>query len=116
MQATREPEHCTNAADALAVHHYRHKHHWVEFNDDLVDETPVGLELVERSETWTRVEKVFRRIDRTDQKAIQMVVIEGMSLRQTAQQLGVSAMTVQRRVKRGLKSISDGFRASQMEV
>ena len=116
MQATREPEHCTNAAEALAVNHYRHKHHWVEFNDDLVDETPVGLELVEQSETWTRVEKVFRRIDLTDQKAIQMVVIEGMSLRQTAQQLGISAMTVQRRVKRGLKSISDGFRASQMEV
>ena len=35
-----------------------------------------------------------------------MVVIDEMSLRQTARLLGVSAMTVQRRVKFGLNTIA----------
>ncbi|WP_162175617.1 sigma factor-like helix-turn-helix DNA-binding protein [Synechococcus sp. KORDI-52] len=36
-----------------------------------------------------------------------------MSLRQTAQQLGVSAMTVQRRVKRGLSSLARSLKEAQ---
>ena len=40
-----------------------------------------------------------------------MVVIDGMSLRKTAQQLGISAMTVQRRVKRGLNICPDSVKS-----
>ena len=116
MRVIRNSEGCMNATDALDVHHYRNKHHWVEFNDDLVDETPQGIEMVERSEDWMRVRLMFRRIEPEDQRAIRMVVIDGMSLRTTAQQLGVSAMTVQRRVKRGLNSIAIGLRESQPGV
>ena len=36
-----------------------------------------------------------------------------MSLRKTALQLGVSAMTVQRRVKRGLRNIANGLKSVQ---
>ena len=36
-------------ADSLVVNHYRNKQHWVEFNDDLLNETPEGIELIERS-------------------------------------------------------------------
>ena len=39
-----------------------------------------------------------------------------MSLRQTAQQLGISAMTVQRRVKRGLNSLSKELNAAQLDA
>jgi len=116
MQITKHSEKCTNATDALDVHHYRHKHHWVEFNDDLVDETPEGLETVERSEDWRRVRLMFRRIQPEEQRAVRMVVIDGMSLRMTAEQLGVSAMTVQRRVKRGLNNIARGLRGDQADV
>ena len=42
-------------ADALVVDHYRSKQHWVEFNDDLLDDTAQGMDLVERSEAWSRV-------------------------------------------------------------
>ena len=35
-----------NPSDALVVHQYRSKQHWVEFNDDLVEGTPEGIELV----------------------------------------------------------------------
>ena len=115
IRITKDCDKCINATDALDVQHYRHKNHWVEFNDDQVDETPEGIETVERSEDWGRVRLMFRRIQPEEQNAIRMVVIEGMSLRVTAQQLEVSAMTVQRRVKRGLNNIAMGLRDDQAD-
>ena len=103
-------------ADALVVDHYRSKKHWVEFNDDVLDDTAQEMDLVERSETWSRVNKLFRNLENDDQCALQMVVIDGMSLRQTARLLGVSAMTVQRRVKRGLNTIAKRLNAAQPEA
>ena len=44
-----------SSADALVVDHYRSKQHWVEFNDDLLDDTAQGMDLIERSEAWSRV-------------------------------------------------------------
>ena len=95
-----------SAADALAVDHYRSKQHWVEFNDDLLDTRPEGMDLIERSEAWSRVNKLFHNLENDDQYDLQMVVIDGMSLRQTAQQLDVSTMTIQKRVKRGLYTLA----------
>ena len=117
MKMVRNPERSPlSAADALAVDHYRIKQHWVEFNDDLLDDRPEGIDLVERSEAWSRVNKLFRTLEKDDQCALQMVVIDGMSLRQTAQRLGVSAMTVQRRVKRGLNTIAKRLNAAQPDA
>ena len=41
------------------VDHYYSKQHWVEFNDDLLDDTTQGMEMVERSEAWSRVNKLL---------------------------------------------------------
>ena len=114
IRALRRTDGCMSAADALVVSHYKSKHHWVEFIDNVVDHKPDGLDLVERSETWTEVRTMFEAIEKEDQCALQMVVIDGMSLRKTAEQLGVSAMTVQRRVKRGLNRLSRGLNKSQV--
>ena len=116
MRVTKNAEGCLTAAESLDVHHYRHKHHWVEFNDELVDESVAGIEIVERSDAWMRVREVFQTIGPDDQLAVQMVVIDGLSLRTAAQHLGISAMTVQRRVKRGLNRISTGLREGQADV
>ena len=117
MKMVRNPERSPlSAADALAVDHYRSKQHWVELNNDLLDDRPEGIDLVERSEAWSRVNKLFRTLEKDDQCALQMVVIDGMSLRQTAQRLGVSAMTVQRRVKRGLNTIAKRLNAAQPDA
>ena len=116
MSLKRNPDGSLNATDALVLHHYRSKHQWEEFNDDIVDATTEGIDQVERSEAWTRVRTTFRRIEPIDQRALQMVVIDGMSLRKTARQLGISAMTVQRRVKRGLNSIATGLSDDQAGV
>ncbi|MCB4427732.1 hypothetical protein FZX09_02735 [Synechococcus sp. MU1643] len=61
-------------------------------------------------------EKVFRKLEKHDECALQKVVIDGMSLRQTAQQPGISAMTVQRRVKRALNSLSKELNAAQLDA
>ena len=60
--------------------------------------------------------KLFSNLEKDDQRALQMVVIDGMSLRQTAQQLEVSAMTVQRRVKRGLNTLANKLKAAQPDA
>ena len=114
MQLARNPEDGLNAADALGLHHYRSKHHWVEINDDMVVEPAEGIDMIERSEAWMQVRAMFRTIGAEEQCAVQMVVIDGMSLRKTAQHLGISAMTVQRRVKRGLNRIALGLRDAQV--
>ena len=88
MSLKRCPDSSLNANDALVLHHYRRKHQWKEFNDDLVDTTTEGIDQIERSEAWTRVRTTFRSIEPIDQHALQMVVIEGWSLRQAALQLG----------------------------
>ena len=117
MKMVRDPERTPpSAADAMAVDHYRSKQHWVEFNDDLLDDRPEGIDLVERSEARSRVNKLFRTLEKDDQRALQMVVIDGMSLRQTAQLLDVSAMTVQRRVKRGLNTLANKLKAAQPDA
>ena len=74
------------------------------------------MDLVERSEAWRKVNNLFRSLENNDQFALQMVVIDGMSLRQTARLLGVSAMTVQRRVKRGLNTIAKRLNAAQPDA
>ena len=88
----------------------------MEFNDDLLDDTPQGMELVERSEAWSMVNKLFRKLGNEDKCALQMLVIDGMSLRQSARLLGISAMTVQRRVKRGLNTIAKQLNAAQPDA
>ena len=113
MQMMRSSEgSALSPADALVVALHHSKQHWVEFNDD----TAQGMDLVERSEAWSRINKLFRNLENDDQCALQMVVIDGMSLRQTARLLGVSAMTVQRRVKRGLNTIAKRLNDAQPDA
>ena len=103
-------------ADTLVVDRYRSKQHWVESNDVLLDATPKGMNLVARSEAWSKVNKLLRNLERDDQCALKMVVIDGMSLRQTAHLLRVSAMTVPRRLKRGLNTIVKNLNAAQPDA
>ena len=83
----------------------------------MLNDTPEGIEVLERSEAaFSRVKRLFRKLEKDDQCALQRVLIDGMSLTQTAQQLGISAMTIQRRIKRGLKSLSKDLNAAQLDA
>lgn len=91
MQIVRSSEgSALSPADALVVDHYRSKQQWVEFNDDLLDDKAQVMNLVERSEAWSKVNKLFGNLVKDDQCALQMVAIEGISLRQTAQLISFS--------------------------
>jgi len=69
---------------------------------DAMSETDQPTEEVERSEL---IQDSLRSLSEPERSAIQIVVLEGRSLRSAAQMAGVSAMTMQRRVKRGLTQL-----------
>ena len=46
MSLKHSPDGSLSATDALLLNHYRSKHLWVEFNDDLLDATPKGTDLI----------------------------------------------------------------------
>ena len=103
-------------ADALVVGRYRSKQHWVVFNDDLLHDTPQWMDLFNHSEAWSMVNKLFRKLTKDGQCALQIVLIDGKCLRKRAQLLGVLAMTAQRRVKRGLSTIAKKLNAAYLEA
>ena len=59
------------------VDHYRSKQDCVEFNDDLFDDTAQGMDLVERSEAWSRENMLFRNLEKDDQCALQVSSSKG---------------------------------------
>ena len=59
----------------------------------------------EQEERLKLIQDTLRSLSDPEQSAIQTVVLEGRSLRGAAQVAGVSAMTMQRRVKRGLTQL-----------
>jgi len=69
---------------------------------DAIADTDPATDQVERTEL---IQNMLRSLSEPERCAIQSVVLEGRSLRDAAKQTGVSAMTVQRRVKRGLMQL-----------
>ena len=69
---------------------------------DAIPETDRATDQEERSEL---IQNTLRSLGEPERSAIQTVVLEGRSLRGAAKLAGVSAMTVQRRVKRGLMQL-----------
>ena len=74
----------------------------VSLTDDLISqETDATIEL-DRSEHRRQLNQALQRLSRQERIALEEVIIKGQSLRDVGNQTGVSAMTIQRRVKRGL--------------
>jgi RNA polymerase sigma-B factor len=48
----------------------------------------------------------LKRLPVVEQRSVRSVVLEGLSLRQCGREQGVSAMTVQRRLRRGLQRLA----------
>ena len=74
----------------------------VSLTDDLISqETDATIEL-DRSEHRRQLNQALQRLSRQERIALEEVILKGQSLRDVGNQTGVSAMTIQRRVKRGL--------------
>ena len=64
----------------------------------------------ESLESSTAVLTALADLERPERQAVKHVVLKGQSLRQAGRSIGVSAMTVQRRLKRGLNSMRQKLR------
>lgn len=103
-----------SAQDDLVIAQYRNRGRWAELNAVVHDmEGPGRRE--ERNDGWLQLEGRERRqnvlnslaaLPEDERRCVRAVVIEGQSLRRSASRQGVSAMTVQRRLKRGLQRLA----------
>ena len=84
---------------------YRAKNRWQPLPMNLQASAKTGLSMMLNTERRDTVQRAFAALDDNERQAVNAVVIEGRSLRNVGSSLGVSAMTVQRRVKRGLKQL-----------
>lgn len=98
------------SASTMGLSWLPHRTRWVS-----LDESNVQLAIDEKESamhslgSWERYEQLIselKRLPKDEQTCIQAVILQGRSLRQTGRTLGVSAMTIHRRVKRGLERLS----------
>ena len=62
---------------------------------------------MELNEQNNKIRWATRKLAKNEQIIIQLFIIEGNSLRNTGKIIGVSAMTIQRRLKRALAQLRD---------
>ena len=98
--------------DALAIALYRNQGRWWSLDDqggEAEAMTPPGdggwSDLSQR-ETREQLARQLKRLPVVEQRSVRSVVLEGLSLRQCGREQGVSAMTVQRRLRRGLQRLA----------
>ena len=115
LKLSREQE-VSSAEDTYILQLYGNKTSWVCLDDDLMSGNETMLDNAERLERTQLMQAALKELPDPERVAIQWVVIEGRSLRQTGTALGVSGMTIQRRVKRGLKHLAIGMASSQPEA
>ena len=108
-----ENEQKLSAADQLIRMSYRHKKTWVELDDEFMTGRYYGLQNTEQCEQEAKINSALQKLHKSDQKIIRLVIFEGNSLRLAGKHIGVSAMTVQRRLKRELATIRDRLKPDQ---
>ena len=68
---------------------------------------------MERSEQYEQIHIALETLTQDEQDIVRLVVVEGASLRTAGKKLGVSAMTIQRRLKRALAALRDLLNSDQ---
>jgi len=114
QQLCRQPIDQLDARDQLLVARYRNKTRWCELTDAAADSHQDQLVDLMAEDRRTKVRAAMDDLPANERKAIVQVILEGDSLRTVARGCGVSAMTIQRRVKRGLGSLSTALREAQL--
>ena len=89
----------------LQVHAYRCRQSWEPLDESRVAAEQPGWQPMLMQESARRIWKAIHQLALTEQKALIEVVIEGASLRVAGTKQGVSAMTMQRRLKRALAQL-----------
>ena len=108
-----ENEQTLSAADQLIRMSYRYKTTWVELDDEFMTGKSEGLQNIERREQVAEINRALQKLNKSDQNIIRLVIFEANSLRLAGKAIGVSAMTVQRRLKRALATLRDRLNSDQ---
>ena len=114
QQLCRQPIDQLDAKDQMVVARYRNKTRWCELTDVVADSHEDQLVDLVEEDRRSRVHKAMDALPANEQQAIVQVILQGTSLRKVARNTGVSAMTIQRRVKRGLGILSTALRETQL--
>ena len=77
----------------------------VPLDDDLISQEADHTSELDRREHLQQLTGALQRLARQERVALEEVILKGQSLRDVGHQAGVSAMTIQRRVKRGLAQL-----------
>jgi len=93
--------------DAMVLWQYRSKNRWADIPEQWSSTTGTGLESLHTRDRYQALNAAMRKLPKQQRQAVHAVVLQGKSLRNAGSALGVSAMTVQRRLKQGLKTLSE---------
>ena len=92
---------------------YRSKSRWSSLQEDQWAADAHDPQATEQQDRQRQLMKALNTLPKVETMAIKAVILDGMSLRQAARKLRTSAMTVQRRVKRGLARLAGTATALQ---
>ena len=114
QQLSRQPNDQLDAREQLLVARYRNKTRWCELTDVAADSHQDQLVDLVAEDRRLQVRAAMNELPANERKAVVKVVLEGDSLRTAARECGVSAMTIQRRLKRGLSTLSTALKETQL--
>lgn len=77
-----------------------------------IDDKESAIQELGRREHYEQLIRELKRLPKDERSCIQAVILQGLSLRQAGRSLGVSAMTIHRRIRKGLERLS--CRCSQL--
>ena len=69
---------------------------------------------LDQSESRQKVRRSFKALLVPERVAVEATVLEGLSLRAAGRRFNVSAMTIQRRLKRGLERMESSLERHQL--
>ena len=108
-------EQALNNSDRLILQHYKFKQKWVELNEEYLMGKYDEIINMEWKEQNSRINSARQTLPEDQQNIIQLVIVEGNSLRKAGKSVGVSAMTVQRRLKQALEQLRELLTADQSD-
>ena len=99
--------------DQIIKQQYKYKTKWVELNEEYLPDRKFSWKAIEISEQYEQIHLALKTLTQDEQDIVRSVVVEGASLKTAAKKLGVSAMTIQRRLKRALATLRDLLNSDQ---
>ena len=89
-------------SDQLIRQSYKYKTNWRELDEQSITTNSNSWVDIESKEKDNTMKLALQKLARNERIILQLVIVEGLSLRKAGKKLGVSAMTIQRRLKRAL--------------